>query len=292
MKIAIIINDERMTPGLKSELEANNLAEKYQIQHDVFSPKPEELTKTLENLQYDQYTVIVIGGGDGTVRSAVQVLIDKEVPLAIMTLGTFNVLGKSLNHSSDLESILQMIKNKKYKQIDVAEVNGNVIVNHAWLGIYYNILKEREKHKEWLRKSRLLKAIFNTLFLFKRVPYYYFEVKLDDKRIAFKTCLLFIANNDSSANWLNFGERIHLSSGLFSISILNCHTRWQLFRCMLHIIFGDFKQSKYISHFRVNELKVDSSKEHINIVIDGELFKLKTPLHFVIHQRQLTVAVP
>lgn len=292
MKIAIIINEDRLTPSLKQALESGISAEKYQIQCDVFAPKPSDLTQTLENLPYDQYSTIVIGGGDGTVRTAVQVLIDKDIPLAIMPLGTFNVLGKSLNHPSDLETLFQMIKNKKYKKIDVAQVNGQVIVNHAWLGIYYQVLKEREKHKEWLRKSRLLKAIFNTMFFFKHVPHYYFDVKIEDKLIAFKTCLLFLSNNDSSANWVNFGERIHLSSGLFSISILNCHTRWQLFVCMMHIIFGDFKRSKYISHFRVNELKVDANKKQIKIVLDGELFQLTPPLHFIIHQRQLTVVVP
>lgn len=293
MKIAIVINPQRLTLELKTKLEGEDLTAKYNISYDLFTPEPSDLSALLEKkINYHEYNAILIGGGDGTVRTALQSLLNKDIPIIVLPLGTFNVLAKALNYPSDIENCFEIIKNNKTKLIDLAEVNNTVIVNHAWIGIYYHILKKRERHKQILGKSRLLKAIFNTFIFFKYVPSYYFEVKTGDQIVAYKTCLIFISNNASTGTIFNFGDRTTLSSGLLSVSILHCDSRWQLFKCMLSIIFSDFKDSKYIVNFTVPELKVSSKNDIVNMVIDGEMFKFNSPLRFINHPKKLKVLIP
>ncbi len=292
MKLAIVINSQRHLAELKTQLESPALTEQYQIHYDLFTPEPENLASTLEKLNYQAYHAVVIGGGDGTVRTAVQVLIEKNIPLIILPLGTFNVLAKSLEYPDNIEDIFKIVKNNKTRQIDIAQVNGNVIVNHAWLGFYYYILKMRERHKNIFGKSRLLKALFNTFTMFKRLPFYHFDVKVANRVVSYKTCLLFISNNESTDTLFNFGERKSLAGGYLSVSILNCHTRWELFLCMLSIAISGLKHSKYVIHFNLEELKVSGNHPIINTVLDGEPFKLDSPLHFSMHPKKLTVLVP
>lgn len=289
MKIAIVINSKRLTPELKAKLEGNELTEKYDLSYDLFTPNPSELESVLKKLNHETYNACLIGGGDGTVRTAAQILVNSPLPLVILPLGTFNVLAKALNYPNDIDELFNIIKNKKTKQIDVAAVNGIVFMNHAWLGFYYYIMKMREKHKNMLGKSRLLKALFNAFWMFKRLPIYEFKIKVENEIKFYRTCLIFISNNESSGQFFNFGERPMLATGLLYVSILKCYTRWQLFVCMLSILFTPFKNSRYIKVFTVDELVISSVNKQVNIVLDGELIQLENPLNLINHKNKLNV---
>lgn len=292
MKIAIIINSQRFTPELNEKLHSTELSEKYGIKFDLFTPEPTELENTLKQLNTASYNAVLIGGGDGTIRTALQILIDKDVPVFVLPLGTFNVLAKTLNLPNDIDKAFEIIKNNKMVQIDLAEVNGHIIVNHAWLGFYYYILKEREKHKHTLGRSRFLKAVFNTVFLLKEMPLFVFDVVVNNKKICYKTCLLFISNNETATNLANFAEKKTLARGDIAVTIIHAHTRWQLFLCMLDVLLHGLKKSKYTVTFSVKALTVDANTPDMRIVIDGELFTLRGPLKFLIHPKKLTMLVP
>lgn len=292
MKIAIIINSSRITSALQERLNSGELTEKYNISYDIFIAKPQELESVLRSLNHQTYNAYLVGGGDGSIRTAAEVLIDCEIPLAILPLGTFNFLARELNHPNDIDAVFAMIKNNKIKQIDLAEVNGHIFINHSWVGFYANILKLREKYKNILGTNRLLKTLFNAMNLFKPLPIYRLQVVDDNESTEFKTCLIYIGNNDHQTNFLNFGDRKTLSSGLLSVNILNCKNRWDLFKCLGYVILNKFKDSKYLTQFNTSSVIIDSDSKSINIVIDGELIKLDTPLRYIMHKKHLNVMIP
>lgn len=292
MKIAIVINAARITPDLENKLNGTDLINKHHIEYDLFLVQPQNIEMTLVNLNHQSYNAYIIGGGDGTVRTAIQVLVDKELPLAILPLGTFNLLANSLSHPNDIDALFAMIKNNKTKKIDLAEVNGNVIINHAWIGFYYAILKIRKRNTAIFEKQKLLKMIFNVFHLFKDLPLWEITISTDSQTTDHKTYLVYIGNNEFSTSIFDFGERKCLTSGLLSVVILNCHTKWQLFCCMVSSLMGNFKNSQYIHTFSAEKISIRTTKSPINIVVDGELFSLSLPLDFIVHQKQLTVMLP
>lgn len=292
MKIAIILNADRVTPELETKLKSDELSSKYNISYDTFFIKPQEIEATINKIKSKSYNAYVIGGGDGTVRSAIEALFDSDPTIAILPLGTFNLLAKSLNITDDIDALFTMISNGKTKQIDLIEVNKHIAINHAWIGFYYYILRLREKHKNIIGRNRLLKIIFNTLTLFKFLPIYQLELNTEGHAACFKTCLIYIGNNEFETGLLGWSERKTLSSGLLAVTILNCHTRWQLFKCMLSMALKNTANSPYITHFSTNELTISSNSNVINTVLDGELFKLESPLHFINHQKKLKVFIP
>lgn len=289
MKIAIVINSTRLTPELKAILASGELTKKYNIEYDLFTPEPRELENTLKQLNFETYNACLLGGGDGTLRTGAKVLRHTQLPLAILPLGTFNVLAKSLNYPTDVDDIFNIIKNNKTKEIDLVTVNEEVFLNHSWLGFYPYIMKMREKHKTILGKSKLLKAAFNTFWMFKHIPIYQFQVKINTTVKNYKTCIIFISNNESSSTIFDFGERPFMSSGFLHVNILNFHTRWQLFIFILSILFGNLKKSKYLIQFSIDKLTVSSLHKETNIVLDGELLKITFPLHFNNIKNQLKI---
>lgn len=294
MKIAIIINIQRLTDELTAKLNSDELTAKYQITYDLFIVPPDAVNKTLTALNFQAYNAIIIGGGDGTVCMAITHLIKlgKPIPLAILPLGTFNLLAHSLKHPNDIDALFAMIKNNKCMQVDTAEVNHYTMINHAWIGFYYHMLKAREQYREFLGKSKILKILFNTFNIFKSLPFYHLEFHMNGEIKRYKTCLVFIGNNESYSNFFNFGEHKQLSTGLLSVNILNCKNRCELFLFLVSMLFNNPKNSDYLISFNCDNLQVSSKKDDIKTVIDGELYHLKNPLHFKIHPKKLMVLIP
>lgn len=291
MKIAIIINTHRFTPALEAELQSSKLKEEFNVDYDVFVKTPEEMDVLLKEFNYEAYNALLIGGGDGTVAKIVQAVVGHDLPVAILPLGTFNLLAKSLNYPNDLTSLFALIKNNKTKKIDLGEVDKHIILNHAWIGFYYELLKTRKKYKHILGNSRLLKAIFNTFNLFKRLPFYSLEVKANEEIHVYKTYLIAINNNESHSSLFNFGEHKYLSSGLLSVTILNCKNRWDLFVFLWTALLRGAKYSSHVTTFNADKLTITAKAQKAKIVVDGELYELSFPLHFSIHPKELTVFI-
>lgn len=292
MKVAIIINAVRLTDELKDQLNSKKLTEAYQIDYDVYFPQPKEIESALKEVKEKTYQAYLIGGGDGTVRQVVEILGNDEIPIMILPLGTFNLFAKSLELPNSLEKTFEIIKNNKTKLVDLICVNNTAIINHAWVGFYFNILKERKKHRSFLGKSRLLKLIFSTLVLFRPLPVHTLTFESEGEKITYATCLVYVGNNDFYTSLFHINERKTLSSGLMSVTILNVQSRWQLFLCLVDLIFKNIQQSKRITYFCTNEFSIESKGGSINVVIDGELFNFPSPLHFRNNQKKIKVFIP
>ncbi len=71
---------------------------------------------------------IVIGGGDGSVRTVAGVLAGSGVPLGIIPLGTLNHFAKDLRLPLSADRAVAVIATGKDRFVDVGEVNGEIFV--------------------------------------------------------------------------------------------------------------------------------------------------------------------
>ncbi len=292
MRIAIIVNEQRQDSPLLDKKLMDETAAKYDLSYDLFLVKPEAIEASIQNLLPQTYNGYVIGGGDGTVRSAVQLLVGQDIPLTILQLGTFNYFAKELGLPTDIDSLFKMIKNNKIKLVDVGEVNNHVFLNHSSVGFYSRIMKMRNKHPQLLTKNKFLKILFTAFNFFNELPLYKITIKIEGTEIAFKICLLVVGNNYHSTDMINFGNPVTLTMGLLEVLVVTCQNRWELFRCMIMMLFTKSENNKYISKYACEQLTVQAESNSINVVIDGDLFKLDVPLHYTINHKQLPVFVP
>lgn len=289
MRIAFIVNEKRYDETLAQEtVEKQALIHGLTVKICILKPDAMEafVRDALAKNEFDFYVAV---GGDGTVRNVAQVLANQNIPMGILPKGTFNYFARELGITDDLEQLLVLIKERKYKHVDVGKVNELVFINHAAVGFYSHILKMKEKNQNWLGKNKLLKVIFNSIHIWRVLPIYHLTLKVDNLQIDQDTCLLFIGNNYHFTNLLDFGERLSLTSGYLSVYILKCKNRWELFKCITSILLNMFDKKKYLRQFKASHLKIDAASKNINIVVDGELLKLETPLYFELLPQQLMV---
>jgi diacylglycerol kinase family enzyme len=89
---------------------------------------------------------VVVAGGDGTIACAAQVMHGKtETPLGILPFGTANLLARDLNLPiGDTEAAIAALGRGKVRLIDVAEVNGQLFLCAAMLGLPTHLGRHRE----------------------------------------------------------------------------------------------------------------------------------------------------
>ena len=89
--------------------------------------------------------LIVIGGGDGTISTAVPQLLELERPFAVLPLGTANDFARTIGLPPDpLEAAKVALRGRKHR-IDVGLVNDWPYLNVASVGVASKVAKSQSK---------------------------------------------------------------------------------------------------------------------------------------------------
>ena len=92
---------------------------------------------------------VVVGGGDGSIRTVASVLVGTDVPLGIIPLGTLNHFAKDLRIPLIADRAVAVLASGKRRYVDVGEVNGEIFINNSSIGSIRSwFLNESEKGAE------------------------------------------------------------------------------------------------------------------------------------------------
>jgi YegS/Rv2252/BmrU family lipid kinase len=79
--------------------------------------------------------MIIVGGGDGSLSSTVDFVVDKDCVFALLPLGTANSFARTLGIPLDLEGAVNVIANGQRRRIDLGQLNGDYFANCAAMGL-------------------------------------------------------------------------------------------------------------------------------------------------------------
>ena len=89
--------------------------------------------------------MLIAAGGDGTISTAAAALAGTDIPLGVLPFGTLNHFAKDLGVPLELEASVRNIIENNVTAVDVAEVNGRVFINNSSLGLYPDMVRDRER---------------------------------------------------------------------------------------------------------------------------------------------------
>jgi len=114
---------------------------------------PDSVVSTVEEGLGGEPTLFAVGGGDGTIRSAVQVLAGTPHVLAILPLGTMNRFARALGIPTSLDAAVETLITGEDLSVALGEVNGHVFLNTCSVGLYPELARMRERrrarHPHW-----------------------------------------------------------------------------------------------------------------------------------------------
>src|SRR5690606_9599666 len=103
---------------------------------------PAKLAEQLQKACGPEIDRVVVAGGDGTINSVVQPLLQLRKPLGLLPLGTANDLARTLDIPSDLGAAAAVVVAGRTKRIDVGVVNGCYFLNAAGIGFSTKLQSE------------------------------------------------------------------------------------------------------------------------------------------------------
>lgn len=97
--------------------------------------EPERLPEVLAHVVEKGHDLVIIGGGDGSLSTAVDLLAHRDVTLGVLPLGTANDFARTLGIPSDLRAACATIAGGKLVDVDLGQVGDNHFVNLASVGL-------------------------------------------------------------------------------------------------------------------------------------------------------------
>ena len=111
------------------------------LTHDV------DLLRVIDDAIADGVTVIVAGGGDGTVNGVANAIAGRGVAFGVLPLGTLNHFARDLGIPILLEDAARVILAGHTISVDTADVNGRLFLNNSSVGLYPRIVQLRERYR-------------------------------------------------------------------------------------------------------------------------------------------------
>ncbi|HDO8003142.1 diacylglycerol kinase family protein [Legionella pneumophila serogroup 1] len=277
--IAVIINNRaknahRMEDYL-SKLRAHD------IDYQLYKADPQQLEKNIQHC-CSKYPLLLIGGGDGTVRSAAQWCSNTSVILGVLPLGTMNHFSKELNLPSTTEELIAAIVEKTTTTIDVAEVNGHIFINNSSIGFYSKLAKNRDYYTNFYNKW--LTYIPSFIQALSYHPSYALLIKNKELDISIRTSFFMVSNNCYTYEFPLKFTRESFQNEQLGIYYYK-RSKLRLFKFLI-----DFLTDK--EHFEIIQtrlpLEVDVlHKNKITISLDGDTLAIAPPLYYKILPKSL-----
>ncbi len=225
---------------------------------------------------------IISVGGDGTLNEVVNGVMlsgkSEEVNVGIIPEGGGNDFATGFNLSSKIDKAVEILQRLNIRKIDVGKIEDRYFINALGMGFDARAAQISNKIKYLNGLPRYLLAVIKALVALKPFEA---EVKLDNYSYNSPFLLIAVGNGKYTGGGFLITPEALVDDGFLDICFIKTITRRRLLSLLPSAIKGkhlkepevDLKQSKTIEV---------TTKTPLPFYTDGELPKLKNPLHFTI----------
>lgn len=242
-----------------------------------------EIAKQIKN---DGYTDVIAVGGDGTVNQVAKTVLNTNIRLGILPLGSGNGLARSLGISMNLKLCLKQIADGRSALIDSGTINDTPFFCTSGLGFDAHIGRLfASSVKRGLRSY--VSIITRELFKYRAKTY---VLHINGEVYRRKAFLITVANAGQYGNDFYIAPQADLQDGIFHVVVLKPFNAMTVGGILTKILRRKAHLSKSIETFTAAQLTIERETED-SIHFDGEpAFEAKSLL-YVNHPKSLNVLV-
>lgn len=272
----------------KTELEKYFPKSIYKIEVDYSNYKKHAIVLTQKAITKKPHYVVACGG-DGTINEVASCLINTEIKLGIIPVGSGNGLASNLSISRSLEKTAEIIRKGKTKFIDVGKINEHYFFSNVGVGIDALIIKKYERYNKRTLISYVRATIASSID-FKPIQA---TLSFNGKIIGTNAFMLFISNSNQMGYGMTLTPNADLNDGFLDLVIvpkLSFLDKLTFGVCVLTNRIEKFKKAK---HILIEKINIEMPKKiFLDTQIDGELHNLKTnKIEIVIIKNGLEVLI-
>ncbi|ATG46375.1 hypothetical protein CEW89_01595 [Celeribacter ethanolicus] len=238
---------------------------------------------------------VISAGGDGTAMSVADAMLGRDVPMAVLPMGTFNYFTRGLGLSEAPEEAAAQLRNGETRDIRVGQINGRAFLNNASLGVYPAILKERETiYDRWGRHRivaywSVIKTILQSQHRMR------LTITADGTVHEIKTPLVFIARSAYQLDLFGLEGADIISEDGFATFVIHARTRMDLLRLAMTLAARKMPPAQDFTLIRAKDLTIahhGGSHKPFLTAFDGEKARLAAPLRLRMSDVPLRILIP
>jgi diacylglycerol kinase (ATP) len=252
-----------------------------------FPDTPTQIPDLIRNYA-TQIDFVAIGGGDGTLNAALTGLVDTQIPLLILPLGTANDLARTLNIPNSLPHACQLVQTGQTKRIDLGWVNGHYFLNVASIGFSVDITQQLSKalKQRWGTIAYAIAALkaVSELRTFRA------ELRIGQTSLHSRTIQVAVGNGRFYGGGLTVAANATIDDQNLDIYSLEINHWWELANMLPALWFGHHLSLPNVRYLQEQTLAVVTNRP-LPVNTDGEILT-HTPAEFRLIPRAIKVMVP
>lgn len=173
----------------------------------------------------DQQGPVVVLGGDGTVAEAAAALKGTDRPLAIVPLGTGNVMALRLSIPLQVERALRVVRDGLVRRLDVGLCDGDPFLLSAGMGFDARIMRLADRH---LKRQMGKLAYFISAARNFPIAHHSFTLECDGATIEESAATVLVSNLGTQAGPWIFPPNAEASDGLLDVAVIQAESLGQV----------------------------------------------------------------
>jgi diacylglycerol kinase (ATP) len=232
----------------------------------------EAMARTLAPGSFD---LVIVAGGDGTVNEVVNGLGGSGLPLAVVPMGTANVLAAELCIDPDIEGLCRAIALSRTNDIWLAKANGRYFSMMLGVGFDAHVITRVEARSErYWSKSVLGKGAYVFAACRELIQTHFNQFRVEIDGVEYFANSVIVANGRYYAGRFVCASEARLDDGCLHACLWQGHARRDFLLAAVALICGRFESQRNIKVVRGRHITVsgpDSEPFHCDGDIAGQL---------------------
>jgi diacylglycerol kinase family enzyme len=240
--------------------------------------------------------VVVAAGGDGTINAVASAVLGSGCPFGVLPQGTFNYFGRVHAIPQDTEAAARALLGASVSPVQVGKVNERLFLVNASVGLYPQLLEDREAWKQQFGRSRVVALASGVATLLQTHRQLQLQIESAGQMAALRTPTLFVGNNHLQLTRVGIAEKDAnaVEHGQLAAIVVRPIGTLALLGLLLRGLLGRLGEAENIHSFSFRRLTVTprGRRRRVKVATDGEIHWMETPLVFELASEALLLLVP
>jgi len=240
--------------------------------------------------------VVVAAGGDGTVNTVAQATLGSGLAFGVLPQGTFNYFSRTHGIPRDTAQALQVLLTGQPRPAQVGLVNDRMFLVNASMGLYAELLEDRESYKARYGRSRWIAFFAGLLTVMRGHRHWNLRMAWRGQERALRTPTLFVGNNPLQLLQVGIEHADAPENGQLAAVALKPVGMFAMPGLLVRGALARLGGADEVLSFPFESMTVKASRSHgprrVKVAADGEIAWSEMPLLFRISPEPLWLVRP
>ncbi len=241
------------------------------------------------------HTAVVAVGGDGSLNAVAQAAHAAGCPMGVIPYGTFNYFARTHGIPTEPAAAAQLLLDAQPLPVQVAAINDRVFLVNASLGIYPELLQDREAYKARFGRSRWVAFVAACATLLRAQRKLRLHIEMGDTVRDVQTLTLFVGNNRLQLQQFGANPEDTVAGtpghGSMAALMLRPIGTMSMIGLMLHGAMGRLGEAAGVEGFEFQHMVVRPrllpGRHEVVVAFDGEVARMRAPIDFRVLEKPL-----